>query len=83
MSTQKTCDDCTLTWDRQNNVKDIVLCPKHAATDDLLAALKQAADDINTLGENLRAGLPEAALSLVDRFNQAALGAVAKAEEGS
>jgi len=48
---------------------------------DLLAALEQAADDINTLGENLRHGLSEAALSLVGRFEQAARAAIARAHD--
>ncbi len=39
--TPKTCDDCEVTWDRKHNLKDIVLCPKHRATDDLLAVLKR------------------------------------------
>ena len=39
MHTPKTCDDCTLTWDRKHNVKDIVLCPLHAAAPKLLEAL--------------------------------------------
>ena len=41
MSAPKTCDNCTLTWDRKNNVKDIVLCPLHRDAPDLLAALKE------------------------------------------
>lgn len=40
MHTPKTCDDCTLTWDRKNNVKDIVLCPLHRAAPKLLEALE-------------------------------------------
>ena len=41
---QSTCDDCSLSWDRKFNVKDIVLCPLHAAAPDLLAALEEATE---------------------------------------
>lgn len=37
--TPKTCDDCSLTWDRKSNPKDIVLCPLHQAAPALLSAL--------------------------------------------
>lgn len=36
-----TCDDCSLTWDRRGNVKDVVLCPLHAAAAQLLEALER------------------------------------------
>ena len=39
--TPKTCDDCSLTWDRKGNVKDIMLCPFHRATPALLEALEK------------------------------------------
>ncbi len=43
-SKQHTPEGCHLTWDRKNNVKDIVLCPMHAAAPELLEALRQIAD---------------------------------------
>jgi hypothetical protein len=44
-----TCDDCEVNWDRKGNVKDIVLCPLHAAAPDLLAALEH----VNTTLDNI------------------------------
>lgn len=41
MSKPKTCVNCTLTWTREHNVKDVVLCPLHASAPDLLAALER------------------------------------------
>ncbi len=38
--TPRTCDDCGVTWDRKHNLKDIVLCPLHAAAPELLEALE-------------------------------------------
>ena len=38
---KQTCDTCSVTWDRKMNLKDILLCPLHAAAPDLLAALEQ------------------------------------------
>ena len=36
-----TCDNCEVSWDRQHNIKDIVLCPLHAAAPELLKALEE------------------------------------------
>ena len=37
---RETCDDCSLTWDRKGNVKDIVPCKLHASAPALLEALE-------------------------------------------
>ena len=50
MSKHKTCDNCSLTWTRDHNVKDIVLCPLHAAAPVLLAALEAVTPHLPHLG---------------------------------
>ncbi len=40
MTKRRTCDHCSVTWDRKGNVKDIVLCSFHAITPDLLKVLE-------------------------------------------
>ena len=49
--TPKTCDDCSLTWDRQHNPKDIVLCPLHATAPALLEALEAQGHILQESGE--------------------------------
>ena len=49
---------------------------------ELLAALRRAQDNIDTLGENLRAGFTRGGSSLVERFLADANAAIAKAEKG-
>ena len=48
MSKPTTCENCSLTWTRDHNVKDIVLCPLHAAAPALLAALEHIAEICDT-----------------------------------
>ena len=51
-----TCDNCSVTWDRKMNLKDIVLCPFHTAAPDLLAAREKFT--VNDLSdERVRYGL--------------------------
>ena len=49
----------------------------------LLAALERADDNLDTLAENLKAGLVEGALSLIERFRADARAAIAAAEVAS
>ena len=49
---------------------------------ELLAALRRAQDNIDTLGENLRAGFTRGGSSLVERFLADVNAAIAKAEKG-
>ena len=43
MRPPKICDNCSVSWTRDHNVKDIVLCRLHATAPALLAALERLA----------------------------------------
>ena len=53
------------------------------AAPDLLAALERADDNFDTLAENLKAGLVEGALSLVESFCEDARAAISRARIGT
>ena len=54
---KQTCDNCSVTWTRDHNVKDIILCPLHAAAPDLLAAM-ESFELYPCVGESCRTEYP-------------------------